>query len=115
MRLPFRRGAWAALIIAAVLMTAQSVTAQSSPDEPPGRARFVPADQLADVFATSPRGVFLPRDEYLALVAKARAARQRADDVPEPDAGGGGDCRIGSPPGDSHSTQSLALLVLAET
>ena len=91
MGLSLNFGRTAALIIAVLIMgqstvaqTPADVATRESSDETTGRARFVPADQLADVFAASPRGVFLPRDEYLSLVARARAARQQADDVPEP-------------------------------
>ncbi|MCR9198167.1 MAG: hypothetical protein NXI04_05960 [Planctomycetaceae bacterium] len=71
------------VLLCSLLVSLIAVSAARS-DEPSGRARFVPADQLADVFDKTPQGVFLPREEYLALVSKASAAKRASANSPEP-------------------------------
>lgn len=72
-----------------------------------GRARFVPADQLADVFERNSSGVFLPRNEYLELVAKARQAQQRASEVPNPLVIRSANYRVS--PDDNHALVEMQL------
>jgi hypothetical protein len=62
---------------------AQDVPAPPVPEVPKPNEQFIPADQLDTVFERDRRGVMMKRDEFKALLEKARA-NAATDEIPIP-------------------------------
>ena len=62
---------------------AQDVPAPPVPEVPKPNEQFIPADQLDTVFARDRRGVMMKRDEFKALLEKARA-NSATSEIPIP-------------------------------
>ncbi|MEO2018610.1 MAG: hypothetical protein ABGZ53_30020, partial [Fuerstiella sp.] len=83
-----RHGRWLRATLTVLVLLAPATTtahAQDNSVEPRfGRQSFIPADQLDAIFERSPRGVILPRAEFLDLLQRAQQAQEDLAAIPTP-------------------------------
>ena len=73
----------ASVSVLTLLTLLTSLSLVSAQDPPQPNEQFIPADQLDTVFERDRRGVMMKREEFLALLEKARAnARQKNIPIP---------------------------------